>query len=176
MISIHAPREGSDTKAHQNQYERRISIHAPREGSDALLFGLNLFCGEFLSTLPARGATSSGSTLWEMLLHFYPRSPRGERRLYVAICPQILFYFYPRSPRGERPATLLQGLAGDTISIHAPREGSDRLHAAGQLLEADFYPRSPRGERRRAAAQRRGLHRFLSTLPARGATITYFAT
>ena len=35
-------------------------------------------------------------------------------------------YFYPRSPRGERlglPATLEQTAE---ISIHAPREGSDR--------------------------------------------------
>ena len=126
------------------------------------------------------------------LTYFYPRSPRGERPVFPALgLPPINFYprsprgerrsahsqycrgscdFYPRSPRGERPATLLQGLAGDTISIHAPREGSDpgipgrwtqadsiSIHApregsdaapcSGPARPGHFYPRSPRGER-----------------------------
>ena len=34
-----------------------ISIHAPREGSDALPIVQTLFGNKFLSTLPARGAT-----------------------------------------------------------------------------------------------------------------------
>ena len=34
------------------------------------------------------------------------------------------------------------------ISIHAPREGSDRLCLCGRsVASANFYPRSPRGER-----------------------------
>ena len=33
-ISIHAPREGSDTDAPHGGVEQGISIHAPREGSD----------------------------------------------------------------------------------------------------------------------------------------------
>ena len=79
------------------------------------------------------------------------------------------------------------------ISIHAPREGSDRpctLYSAscsfnfyprsprgerrriGGALSgaADFYPRSPRGERPTPGHKARGLIIFLSTLPARGAT------
>ena len=35
-ISIHAPREGSDTARSFEITHKRISIHAPREGSDAL--------------------------------------------------------------------------------------------------------------------------------------------
>ena len=57
------------------------------------------------------------------------------------------------------------------ISIHAPREGSDRDTVTEKtLLSFNFYPRSPRGERQIAAdvIKRAGL--FLSTLPARGAT------
>ena len=38
-----------------------------------------------------------------------------------------------------------------------------------KVLE-NFYPRSPRGERPSAAAMVATLGRFLSTLPARGAT------
>ena len=33
------------------------------------------------------------------------------------------------------------------ISIHAPREGSDRKPPASLLGLSNFYPRSPRGER-----------------------------
>ena len=36
-------------------------------------------------------------------------------------------HFYPRSPRGERPAALPTELRRHEISIHAPREGSDLL-------------------------------------------------
>ena len=80
------------------------------------------------------------------------------------------------------------------ISIHAPREGSDRTRSWRTFTPSYFYPRSPRGERRRPAGQRPGLGDFyprsprgerrvelpeiprpkifLSTLPARGATYT----
>ena len=56
-ISIHAPREGSDPRAHANRRRSEISIHAPREGSDSVC----------LAALPPE-------------VDFYPRSPRGERR------------------------------------------------------------------------------------------------
>ena len=78
--------------------------------------------------------------------YFYPRSPRGERRGKTRQI-RLLMYFYPRSPRGERPAAAADGGDHLIISIHAPREGSDveaEQHAAGY---ENFYPRSPRGER-----------------------------
>ena len=102
-ISIHAPREGSDNKsgAHRSCFFA-ISIHAPREGSDWLQMLKENRAAEFLSTLPARGATAI------IISHF-----------------SFSIYFYPRSPRGERPASG-EKLADDLdISIHAPREGSD---------------------------------------------------
>ena len=57
----------------------------------------------FLSTLPARGAT---------------KAFRGLRRVQA--------HFYPRSPRGERPVSQYVFARFFEISIHAPREGSDR--------------------------------------------------
>ena len=39
-ISIHAPREGSDNRGCKDYRKNRISIHAPREGSDS---SINLF-------------------------------------------------------------------------------------------------------------------------------------
>ena len=58
---------------------KKISIHAPREGSDG-----------------------RGQQTFLLRSYFYPRSPRGERRLH-------------------EPLFRLK----DIISIHAPREGSD---------------------------------------------------
>ena len=40
------------------------------------------------------------------------------------------------------------------ISIHAPREGSDRLSHPRKRVTEDFYPRSPRGERHHLARPR----------------------
>ena len=56
------------------------------------------------------------------------------------------------------------------ISIHAPREGSDTRTLIMKTTGFDFYPRSPRGERRKHPDRGYAGDRFLSTLPARGAT------
>ena len=57
IISIHAPREGSDLVAGHRAPHNGISIHAPREGSDKAGRPTGHGRAEFLSTLPARGAT-----------------------------------------------------------------------------------------------------------------------
>ena len=57
----------------------------------------------FLSTLPARGATAAYADLQRAGPHFYPRSPRGERRKSLPGIDHNRMDFYPRSPRGERP-------------------------------------------------------------------------
>ena len=123
-----------------------ISIHAPREGSDTW------------SSLPIC-----------QLAHFYPRSPRGERprvRLYIRADAD----FYPRSPRGERQPAAHGSRHQRGISIHAPREGSDRFLPGAPPPPGHFYPRSPRGERHTAPSAALMSTGFLSTLPARGAT------
>ena len=57
VISIHAPRMGSDQDANHVLAIRNISIHAPRMGSDAAV-----------------------STSEVEANDFYPRPPHGERR------------------------------------------------------------------------------------------------
>ena len=57
-------------------------------------------------------------------------------------------HFDPRSPRGERRAAPVIIPPTEEISIHAPREGSDRgWPRPGWSPAQNFYPRSPRGER-----------------------------
>ena len=101
---------------------------------------------QFLSTLPARGATSKAATKRRWKSYFYPRSPRGERRRQVHRGPADQ-NFYPRSPRGERQA--YQAMCeqyGEFLST-LPARGA-----------------TPSGW------PQQYLHKFLSTLPARGAT------
>ena len=57
LISIHAPRTGSDINPVEDNGRVLISIHAPRTGSDDLLATSVESLAIFQSTLPARGAT-----------------------------------------------------------------------------------------------------------------------
>ena len=169
-ISIHAPREGSDCPAgcpprrrrdfypRSPRGERRpdgedqpwpeeISIHAPREGSDEANYLSMILAMQFLSTLPARGATCSCTctcTCSCISIHA-PREGSDSER---PACCRRCRHFYPRSPRGERRQHPPVNKAAPPISIHAPREGSD------VLVRAAYHPH----------------RKFLSTLPARGAT------
>ena len=100
VISIHAPRTGSDRRKRASGAGLDISIHAPRTGSD-------------------RRKRRRG----QRFFHFNPRSPHGERRTGA---PSRLRrrYFNPRSPHGERQFGF-GALNSFIISIHAPRTGSD---------------------------------------------------
>ena len=147
-ISIHAPRVGSDTYKSDNYQAIMISIHAPRVGSDGNSDYIKLAQIIFLSTLPAWGATRLSPVHCLSKMHFYPRSPRGERPAQIIISIQNVCNFYPRSPRGER--RLLQ------------------LFICRLFL--NFYPRSPRGERLASAWAMSETLVFLSTLPAWGAS------
>ena len=105
IISIHAPREGCDLDGGGDQFHRLvISIHAPREGCDAIYPHATIVAWGFQSTHPARGATTQ-----------YPKIARRK------------FYFNPRTPRGVRLLIGVYSLGLRSISIHAPREGCDRL-------------------------------------------------
>ena len=128
-----------------------ISIHAPREGSDQMAMDDAEQEAPFLSTLPARGATQLRPfrTFLEVISIHAPRE--GSDHPVRSIVPPLF------------------------ISIHAPREGSDLVLDADPFhLLHNFYPRSPRGERHLQSAFMRCTSGFLSTLPARGATVLVF--
>ena len=184
------PVRGATPAPRPTRARSAISIHAPRAGSDE--------CRR--STLDLRR-------------NFNPRSPCGERPV-QRFGRGLDFHFNPRSPCGERRSgrsmTLRRMLfqstlpvrgatrivenrrAPATISIHAPRAGSDRraVPTRGRRMhfnprspcgerpgfralpptDSDFNPRSPCGERRIIPAQALPLKKFQSTLPVRGAT------
>ena len=124
-ISIHAPREGGDQLRHQLVQERRDFNPRPPRGGRLKSAWSNLLTGIFQSTPPARGATS--------------RPCRG-------LCATWAFQSTPPA----RGATEITFCSPPTckISIHAPREGGDRLDQA----------------------LRQACDKFQSTPPARGAT------
>ena len=125
-----------------------ISIHAPREGSDR-----------------------TSQRACAILRYFYPRSPRGERHAGQLTRRDNLCHFYPRSPRGERRNRPDDYISLLTISIHAPREGSDAGSGDGPAHPQPISIHAPReGSDCSAKAISSSVSVFLSTLPARGAT------
>ena len=168
LISIHAPRTGSDTACWATAPSRSNfnprSPHGERPGESSISSQLS----QFQSTLPARGATLLVNGLWHdqifqstlpargattFVVHAQKsnisiHAPRtGSDALYF---PRIAFarYFNPRSPHGERPS------------------GQPEPPAA-----SNFNPRSPHGERRSARTSPDVTFPFQPTLPARGATL-----
>ena len=100
----------------------------------------------FLSTPSARRATCP-PYLWQTgRSYFYPRPPRGGRRLQGKSCwtPQIFL----STPSARRATSLTgNGHEPEYISIHALCEEGDLvIQPFGQTLE-DFYPRPLRGGR-----------------------------
>ena len=122
-LSIHAPREGSDTSTLSHQYVRyTFNPRSPRRERR-------------LPRLPP------------LRRHpFNPRSPRRER-LTKALDSLGGYNFQSTLPaKGATGAFLLDSITRE-LSIHAPREGSDYEHLHGWLDCVSFNPRSPRRER-----------------------------
>ena len=102
-ISIHALREEGDGNAKDNEaFGYQISIHALREEGDTINQLRQAFQIQFLSTPSARRATKAQDEQYRANHHFYPRPPRGGRRLVGS------YYCEPHD-----------------ISIHALREEGD---------------------------------------------------
>ena len=169
-ISIHALCEEGDAGRPTNLITRQqISIHALREEGDHSSF-IRYFTD----------------------FYFYPRPPRGGRR--VASSPsgkQFLFLSTPSARRATEGFELVSQAQG--ISIHALREEGDSVKSTFSSLEKEFlstpsarratlcptlrslrpknfYPRPPRGGRLFGFPRRNETIVFLSTPSARRAT------
>ena len=125
---------------------RIISIHAPRGGSDSFPYFHALSSNLFQSTLPVGGATCSIRLCYLLYSHFNPRSPWGERPLIFLIAHTILA-FQSTLPVGGATRGLRHVKPAQGISIHAPRGGSDFICNRYCISDKDFNPRSPWGER-----------------------------
>ena len=145
IISIHAPRVGSDKRLIIIIIGSRISIHAPRVGSDVVS--------------PIRYPPQK---------NFNPRSPRGERlndffgyahsAVFQSTLPawgatlipplfDALLAFQSTLPAWGATTRVCNVFHALAISIHAPRVGSDFAFSVINCAPFNFNPRSPRGER-----------------------------
>ena len=146
IISIHAPRAGSDAEVRTAHAQFVISIHAPRAGSDPIPilgsqykqnFNPRSPCGErhdtdrieigrivFQSTLPVRGATISGSSIRLSIRGFQSTLPvRGATAMQNTAA--LTFAISIHAPRAGSDMELIEQEIKAEISIHAPRAGSD---------------------------------------------------
>ena len=138
---------GSDVKVRASRLNSVISIHAPRVGSDLATTIKTITTIDFNPRSPC-GERRPSRQPYRKLRHFNPRSPCGER-LNVRARLRKCTHFNPRSPCGERPSVDLRAeththfnprspcgerhqsetlqVSAFFISIHAPRVGSDSV-------------------------------------------------
>ena len=148
-ISIHAPREGSDTDGRIASRCGLISIHAPREGSDVLHWLKIRFFDRISIHAPREGSDGEKEqepTEPAISIH----APREGSDHTEWISDKDTLHISIHAPREGSDACTFSVFLKDEISIHAPREGSD-------WYEGDCMPSNLL---------------FQSTLPVRGATRT----
>ena len=197
-ISIHALREEGDQCGQlRHQLLQDFYPRPPRGGR--LLKMPHQQVGEvFLSTPSARRATLASAAYARRVdisihalreegdhaahipegspLDFYPRPPRGGRRLmWLDEADAEKTHFYPRPPRGGRPTdTADTDEAVEFLSTPSARRAT-RGVSMHSLLLRDFYPRPPRGGRHDYDAIFGGLGYFYPR-PPRGGRRTAFST
>ena len=148
VISIHAPRAGSDPESEfLLRVDPDISIHAPRAGSDV-----------------HTGPHGLGG------VHFNPRSPCGERRVLRSRRNRPAEDFNPRSPCGERLKSPSVSVKKSAFQSTLPVRGATGVGETARPQPQHFNPRSPCGERLGMTPKAPPAGRFQSTLPVRGAT------
>ena len=169
-ISIHALREEGDRLRRCSCLRRSYFYPRPPRGGRRARGSPSCRWCRFLSTPSARRATvhkRHPSRSLSISIHalreegdqgrqqkglrvadFYPRPPRGGRRLRWSRQSRRRD-FYPRPPRGGRPGQSRPECGRGRISIHALREEGDNLLHEWYHGGANFYPRPPRGGRRR---------------------------
>ena len=119
------PRGGRLAALGEQPVYNRISIHALREEGDAVLTACALLFCRFLSTPSARRATCTGKVLWSTDREFLS-TPSARRATFFPPSNQCRFrHFYPRPPRGGRRVTVGECVVKCVISIHALREEGD---------------------------------------------------
>ena len=148
IISIHAPRTGSDCWEHTIHFIPRDFNPRSPHGERPRHF-LSLMAGvEFQSTLPARGAT--------------PNYRHNHIDCDISI-------HAPRTGSDTKPSTVPRCHCRFQSTL--PARGATCIRWGAPLFVAHFNPRSPHGERPIVTPAAAAQYQFQSTLPARGATL-----
>ena len=125
---------------------KAISIHALLAESDYWRMAAVAGCDLFLSTLSLRRATPVLIVRGSAKLYFYPRSPCGERHIFMAgICFSQGISIHALLAESDQTTTNTS--TTEAISIHALLAESDPFSRFARMTRLYFYPRSPCGER-----------------------------
>ena len=117
-----------------------ISIHAPRTGSDGIGQVAFAYCS-FQSTLPARGATRHCYII-KVSSQFQSTLPARGATVGTGISsPDRLISIH--APRTGSDGDTSQPRRLGSISIHAPRTGSDHYLRSGRLYASRFQTTLP---------------------------------
>ena len=126
----------------------------------------------FLSTPSARRATNHVKQLKPSKTHFYPRPPRGGRRLGIAaLSIGIPFLSTPSARRATRTRQCACKVV--VISIHALREEGDDIQTLKKSRHDNFYPRPPRGGRLLRVSFPKSSYNFYPRPPRGGRPCSY---
>ena len=151
IISIHALREEGDEmlaevvmgmeqflstpsarRATQHDFHvwriHDISIHALREEGDPLLFGEAGHDNGFLSTPSARRATPDFQATFTAAGNFYPRPPRGGRRVPLAKYRSQLEFLSTPSARRATESYIQSPAVEEFLSTPSARRATPRSH------------------------------------------------
>ena len=163
------PRGGRRGQHQSRRAGAQISIHALREEGDVPASRSFSCRSQFLSTPSARRATCLPAGHFPAARNFYPRPPRGGRRLLGAKhLPARMISIHALREEGDKYIWDIEGT--DAISIHALREEGDKDCWETCCIISYFYPRPPRGGRQLSGFFYDSHHKFLSTPSARRAT------
>ena len=144
-ISIHASRMGSDRVSFSSLVSFHISIHAPAWGATNFFLLLYTVCCISIHA-PRMGSDQGLSAAMGEPRYFNPRSPHGERHT-VLVYVSLAAGFQSTLPAwGATEAIEIMGNLM-TISIHAPRMGSDPPIRAKMTTSHIFQSTLPHGER-----------------------------
>ncbi len=124
FISIHAPREGCDSRCPQPELPKtQFQSTHPARGATRISTHCCATC-TFQSTHPARGCDEVQPWMFGHPVNFNPRTPRGVRPLFVSAFDQYDYDFNPRTPRGVRRHHQVPSIAGTRFQSTHPARGA----------------------------------------------------
>ena len=148
-----------------------ISIHAPRTGSDHLRRVEEPRVHGYFNPRSPHGERRPGGCRRAPPQEISTHAPRTGSDGFADCVLRVFEDFNPRSPHGERHARAVPEICAHGISIHAPRTGSDGVRVReirhGEVISI-HAPRT--GSDKSSITAHLRPSRFQSTLPARGAT------
>ena len=145
-ISIHALREEGDFHSIPLRYHSSISIHALREEGDSAAWAGSDASDISIHALREEGDVEISDKTVQVPISIHALREEGDGFPTGAGLPTI--YFYPRPPRGGRRIQARgHGCSAKFLSTPSARRAT-RSHNGLYIIRKYFYPRPPRGGRR----------------------------